>query len=167
MTTWRVCSSCKQSIAYGQRYKICSVSTCNRPRTSFVFCSTACWDAHVPVLNHRDAWCEEARAPLEGAAGSVPPGPGTPASLAAPSGFDASVGRRRVMATPIPEPSTDDVLIVASRLKQYIHDRAEMNTSGDVLEALSDLVRAHTDVAIQRARADGRKTVKGRDFGRE
>ncbi len=165
MNTWRLCSSCKQSIAYGQRYKICSVSTCNRPRTSLVFCSTACWDSHVPVVNHRDAWCEEVRAPLVAdpssvQAGSVPAG-------SPPPGSDVAVGRRRVIASPIPEPSTDDVLIVASRLKQYIHDRAEMNTSADVLEALSDLVRAHTDVAIQRARADGRKTVKGRDFGRE
>jgi histone H3/H4 len=56
------------------------------------------------------------------------------------------------------------VLIVASRLKQYISDKADMNTSADVLEALSDIVRAQTDAAIRRARADGRKTVKGRDF---
>ena len=39
-----------------------------------------------------------------------------------------------------------------------------INTSADVMDALSDLVRAHTDAAIRRARAEGRKTVKARDF---
>lgn len=161
MTTWRPCSSCKKPIAHGQLYQRCSVSTCNRARTGFVFCSPACWDAHVPVMNHRDAWCEEERAPRE-EPGMVTVKAGSPPehSHEAP-GHEA---RRRIVPSPAPEPVTDDVLIVASRLKQYIADKADMNTSADVLEALSDIVRAHTDNAIRVARADGRKTVKGRDF---
>lgn len=89
-------------------------------------------------------------------AGSVPEHRGE-----APANHEA---RRRIVPSAAPEPVTDDVLIVASRLKQYIADKADMNTSADVLEALSDIVRAHTDNAIRVARADGRKTVKGRDF---
>jgi len=151
---WRPCSSCKKPILCGGTYYVCSVSTCNRARAAYVFCSVACWDAHVPALNHRDAWCTQERAPRE---------PATVAVEAAAPGEP----RRRIVPTAAPLPSApnpDDVLIVASRLKQYISDRADMNTSADVLEALSDIVRAHTDRAIDRARADGRKTVKGRDF---
>lgn len=123
------------------------MSTCNRPRTGLAFCSVACWDAHVPVLNHRDAWCTEERAPREDAADPAVTEP-----------------RRRIAASPAPEREPAEVLIIASRLKDYITARADMNTSADVMDALSDLVRAHTDAAIRRARAEGRKTVKARDF---
>ena len=57
-----------------------------------------------------------------------------------------------------------EILIVASRLKKYIKDRSDMNTAADALEALSDIVRRECRLAIQEAKADGRKTVKGRDF---
>jgi histone H3/H4 len=62
------------------------------------------------------------------------------------------------------EAEPDEVLIVASRLKQFVRDRADMNTSADVLVALSDAVRLLTVDAIERAREDGRKTVMARDF---
>ncbi len=100
-------------------------------------------------MNHRDAWCEERRAPSE--------------SVAAVALVDPEA-RRRIVPTAAPEPSAEDVLIVASRLKDYIDKRAGMNTAGDVLDALSEIVRQKADEAILRARADGRKTVKGRDF---
>ena len=154
MTVWRPCSSCKKPIHHGQIYQVCSVSTCNRARTGLVFCSVGCWDAHVPVMNHRDAWCEEERAPSAAAASGPQSDPGGP-----------SEQRRRIAPTPTAAvEAPDEVLIVASRLKQYVADKADMNTSADVLEALSDLVRMHTDAAIRRARAEGRKTVKARDF---
>lgn len=160
MNVWRPCSSCKKPIHFGQKYYACSVSTCNRTKVPYVFCSVACWDAHVPAMNHRDAWCTEQKAPTEA------PAPSAPVGIAAPAGMaSASEPRRRIVPSgPPPAPSPDDILIVASRLKQYISDRADMNTSADVLEALSDIVRAHTDRAIDNARADGRKTVKARDF---
>ncbi len=157
MSMWRPCSACKKPIAHGQRYQVCSVSTCNRPRTAYVFCSVGCWDSHVPTMNHRDAWCEEERAPAEPSAASMAV---APAAVAAP-GVEP---RRRVVTGPAAEAEEGEVLIVASRLKQYIADKADMNTSADVLDALSDLVRMHADAAIRRARAEGRKTVKGRDF---
>mgnify|MGYP007063681233 CR=1 FL=1 len=70
----------------------------------------------------------------------------------------------RQMAADAKPADAKDVLIVASKLKKYIKDRADMNCSADVLEALSDIVRIHANDAVDRARADGRKTVKGRDF---
>lgn len=60
---WKRCSTCKKDIAFLAAYWTCNVSTCNRPRTALAFCSVPCWDAHVPMLRHRDAWAEEARAP--------------------------------------------------------------------------------------------------------
>ena len=70
----------------------------------------------------------------------------------------------RQMAGDAQGPPQKDILIVASKLKKYVKERAGMNCSADVMEALSDLVRIHTNDAIDRARQDGRKTVKGRDF---
>ena len=57
-----------------------------------------------------------------------------------------------------------EVLIVTSKLKKYIKDKAGMNTAGDVAEALSNKVRQIVDEAIQNAQADKRKTVKDRDI---
>jgi histone H3/H4 len=57
-----------------------------------------------------------------------------------------------------------DVLVVASKLKRYIKDRAGMNCSADVLEILSDYIRHQANDAIDRARDDSRKTVKAKDF---
>jgi histone H3/H4 len=59
------------------------------------------------------------------------------------------------------------VLVVASRLKAYIRARSGMNTSESVLDELSQIVREHTDRAIEQARADGRKTVMDRDFKKD
>jgi hypothetical protein len=60
---WKKCNECKKSIAYGTIYYVCNVSTCNRKRTGLTFCSVSCWDAHVPMMNHRESWAEEKRAP--------------------------------------------------------------------------------------------------------
>ena len=57
-----------------------------------------------------------------------------------------------------------DTLIVASKLKDYIRKKSEMNTSASVVERLSDIVRMHCDKAIEQARSEGRKTVMDRDF---
>jgi hypothetical protein len=58
-----------------------------------------------------------------------------------------------------------EVLIVVSKLKNYIRDRSEgMNTSADVMDKLSDELRSLCDKAIENARNSGRKTVMARDF---
>ena len=57
-----------------------------------------------------------------------------------------------------------DVLVVVSKLKTYIKEKSGMNTSGGVAAVISDSVRRMADEAIERARADGRKTVMDRDF---
>jgi hypothetical protein len=147
-TEWHHCSTCKKPIHFGEPYFQCSVTTCNRPRTGLFFCSVPCWDAHVPTMHHRDAWAEEARAPSRGA-----PDEGEPAP-------------RRVVPAP-PAPSGDaprEVLVVVSKLKQYVRVRSGMNTSDGVTDVLSDYLRRLCDAAIENAAASGRKTLLDRDF---
>jgi histone H3/H4 len=72
----------------------------------------------------------------------------------------------------VTEPGTEEaqgegggeVLIVVSKLKNYIRDKSGMNTSGNVATVLSERVRALCDAAIEKAKTEGRKTVMDRDF---
>jgi len=57
-----------------------------------------------------------------------------------------------------------EILVVASKLKNYIRAKSDMNTSASVMEVVSNRVREMCDQAIENARTDKRKTVKDRDF---
>ncbi len=56
------------------------------------------------------------------------------------------------------------VLVVASKVKQLIKDQAGMNTSANVMDALTKVVEREILKAVERAKNDGRKTVMDRDF---
>ncbi len=102
-----------------------------------VFCSDTCWDIHSP--QHKSSWAEEERAPTS--------------------------GQRRVVSSPSKKNAVPkEVLVVASKLKAYIKSRSDFNTSGNVFDHLSELVRVLADEAIDKARSEGRKTVMDRDF---
>ncbi|MFA6037618.1 MAG: hypothetical protein WC748_05840 [Legionellales bacterium] len=60
--------------------------------------------------------------------------------------------------------SEQEVLVVVSKVKNYIRDQSEMNTAGSVAPKISDIVRKLCDEAIASARKDGRKTVMEKDF---
>ncbi len=166
---WKKCSSCKKPIAFGAKYYICSVSTCSGQRTGYVFCSMPCFEVHLPAARHRDAGGIQKVAPLTNA-GSVTVS-STPA-VATSSLADANSPARRKIVTgslsvaqaTASQKIPRDILIVASKLKDYIHARSEMNTSATVMEVLSDIVRRACDEAIDQARQEGRKTVLDRDF---
>lgn len=64
----------------------------------------------------------------------------------------------------IQEENSQDVLVVVSKLKNFIRDASGMNTSGNVAPRISAIVRKLCEAAIERAKADGRKTVMDRDF---
>lgn len=57
-----------------------------------------------------------------------------------------------------------EVLVVASKVKTYIREKAGMSTSAAVMEVLSDKVRQICDEAIAKAESENRKTVMDRDF---
>ncbi len=59
---------------------------------------------------------------------------------------------------------SDEILIVVSKLKKYVKDKSQMNTSGGVAPVLSEMLRRSCDKAIAKAKAEGRKTVMERDF---
>jgi histone H3/H4 len=70
-----------------------------------------------------------------------------------------------VVHAPAPVKSVEkEVLVVVSKVKKYIIDRSEMNTSDRIMPILSDKIRLLCDGAIDSARQEGRKTVLERDF---
>jgi histone H3/H4 len=56
-----------------------------------------------------------------------------------------------------------EVLVVASKVKSYIKEKGECNTSGETITALSQVVEKLLDEAIRSAKEQGRKTVMARD----
>ncbi len=60
--------------------------------------------------------------------------------------------------------SDNEVLIVVSKLKNYVRAKSGMNTAGNVAAKVSDIIRNLCDEAIESARSDGRKTLMDRDF---
>jgi hypothetical protein len=161
-TPWRRCSACKKPIALGAVYWACNVSTCNQKRTALAFCSVSCWEVHLPGANHREAWAVEKRAPTTPDAAAPAAAEARPVAPSPP----AKTGVRRIVpskAAPARDPVPREVLIITSRLKEYVRARVGYNTSDRVLEPLSDLVRRAVDEAIENARRDGRMTVLDRD----
>ena len=165
--SWRRCSGCKEPIALGALYYVCSVSTCNRKRTALAFCTVSCWEIHLPVARHREAWAEERTAPRTPQAEPAAAAPR--AARGAATEMDPSPRRRLVRpASSEPASRADDVpneiLVVASRLKDYVRKRSGYNTSDRALGPLSDIVRKAVDEAIRRAGEDERRTVLDRDI---
>ncbi|MBA3460101.1 MAG: hypothetical protein H0T46_09090 [Deltaproteobacteria bacterium] len=190
---WMKCTECRTEIPYDVVYWQCSVSTCNRSRMPLYFCSVVCWDSHLSVVRHRDAYAVEVRAPskeswqkeqADAAAAPQPRAmmvtPDRPLASGSPSGNPAprpmpqasppaQVTTRKVVGEAAPgdaslaDVADKDQLIVISKLKKYIKDRSGMNCSDAVADMLSDHVRAVCDEAIRAAARDERKTVLDRD----
>jgi hypothetical protein len=118
-----------------------------------------CFEVHLPGARHRDAGGIRKTAPREG-------------EVQAESSENSGPVRRKIVSSSpaavtssgLGQKLPHDILIVASKLKDYISAKADMNTSAAVMEVLSDLVRRACDDAIDQARAEGRKTVLDRDF---
>lgn len=60
--------------------------------------------------------------------------------------------------------SEKETLVVVSKLKNYIKEKSQMNTSSAVADVISEKIRNLCDQAMDRARSEGRKTVMDRDF---
>jgi histone H3/H4 len=76
-----------------------------------------------------------------------------------------SGGRPSVIHSTLAKEETlmSDMMVVSSKIKKFVREKAGFNTSAETLEALSQRVERLCAEAIERARADGRKTVKARD----
>ena len=166
---WRRCSACKNDIALGAIHWVCSVSTCNRKRTGLVFCSVDCWEIHLPTERHREAWAVEARAPTKPETTDAPTSKQTKSSASGGASAKPAASRAPAPAAPAAVgagASSDDVLVVASRLKAYVKSVSGFNTSDRVLPVLSDALRAICEEAIENARRAERLTVLDRDVPR-
>jgi hypothetical protein len=159
---WRRCSSCKKEIGFTATYWVCNVSTCNRKRMGLVFCTTSCWDVHLPLMNHREAWAEERRAPTREAWRREQEA--EQKAAAAPAKPAVAKPAERETLPPLKPPAEPEILVVVSKVKAYVRERSGMSTSDSVSELLSERVRRMCDQAIQRAQRDGRRTVMDRDF---
>jgi histone H3/H4 len=163
---YKLCSECKKPIAFSADSYRCSVSTCNRKRLGLFFCSVPCWDAHVPMMRHRDAWAEPTKAPTreqylaELAEDAEAESRQNEREASRMEGEER--GRRIVGLSDDDLPK--DVLVVVSKLKNYVRARSGMSTSDGVIDVLSAHLRKLCDRAIEHAGTAGRKTVMDRDF---
>ncbi len=159
---FKLCSTCRKPIAFGASYYQCSVSTCQRAKTALFFCTVECWDAHLPMMRHREAWAEAMKAPTRDAWEALEQ---EEAARAAKSVEERTVNDGNESNAPAGggEDAPREVLIVVSKLKNYIKAKSGMNTSDGIVPVLSDLIRDIADRAIESARSDGRKTVLDRD----
>lgn len=57
-----------------------------------------------------------------------------------------------------------DVLVVTSKVKKFIKEKGECNTSSETIDMLSKAVEKLCQKGIEAAKADGRKTVMARDI---
>ncbi|HUX50339.1 MAG TPA: histone-like protein [Spirochaetia bacterium] len=55
-------------------------------------------------------------------------------------------------------------LVVASKVKSYIKESADLKCSAGVIDVLSDKIRELCDAAIASAKSDKRKTVQEKDL---
>lgn len=153
---WKKCSSCKKPISLNAKYYECSVSTCTGDRTGYVFCSIPCFEVHLPGARHRSAGAVEKTAPRVAAMSAETP---KRIIVQTPGASTPTVSAQNKKSS-----MENEVLVVVSKMKQYIKDVSEMNTSEDVNQVISHMVRIQLDRAIENARREGRKTVMARDF---
>ncbi|MDA8792501.1 hypothetical protein N9N67_04600 [Bacteriovoracaceae bacterium] len=150
---FKKCGKCAKEIPFGGLYYVCSVSSCRK----HTYCSVDCWQLHNEVLSHKAAWSEENRAPKFN--------PNTTEKK-------PIEGKRRIISSPKPNISSTtnnanvpmDILVVVSKMKAYVKAKHDINVSGGVNDALSDIIRHACDQAAEKAKIAGRKTLMDRDF---
>lgn len=156
---WRRCSNCKNEIALGARYWICSVTTCQRVRAPIQFCKPDCWAVHNEIETHRDGWAVEQKAPATPDAAPAPASPTPPRAAPTKASRDGQ---------PTPAPGIDgaEILVVASRFKEFLADTYGVRCSDDVFPTLSEHLRRLAREGAEASRRAGRKTMLDRDVPR-
>lgn len=54
-TRWKSCSVCAGKLEFGCTYYVCSVTSCNKKRAQWKFCSVECWEEHHLKFGHRSS----------------------------------------------------------------------------------------------------------------
>ena len=62
------------------------------------------------------------------------------------------------------EVSVADVLVVTSKVKKFIKENGDCNTSSETVDVLSKAVEKLCRKGFESAKSDGRKTVMARDI---
>jgi histone H3/H4 len=57
-----------------------------------------------------------------------------------------------------------EVLVVTSKVKKFIKEKGQMNTSAETIDVLSKAIELLCQKGIDSAKSDGRKTVMARDI---
>lgn len=57
-----------------------------------------------------------------------------------------------------------DILVVTSKVKKYIKEKGQCNTSAETIDVLSRAVERLCEKGIEHAKQEGRKTVMARDI---
>ena len=153
---WRNCIVCKKGINYSTKYYKCSVSSCDKKRAPAQFCSVDCWDVHRSIMNHRSAGAEEYQSPTKEAWLAV--------QANEPKVRHVSANSNSQERTQLSEANNEEILVVVSKLKNYVKERSGLNTSSDVMPELSRIIRETCDKAIENANKSERKTLMARDF---
>ena len=154
---WRKCIVCKKEINYSTKYYKCSIPSCDKKRSPAQFCSVDCWDVHRSIMGHKSAGADEYHSPSKGEAEIAESKSGKVRIVKSPNinSINTSVNNLNVPR---------EILVVVSKYKAFVKAAGDLNTSGDVADVLSDILREKTLDAIQKAKRDGRKTLMGKDF---
>ncbi len=170
-TIWHHCSICKKPLAFAANYFVCSVSTCRRKRNPLYFCSLSCWEAHLPMMRHRDAWAEQERAPTlaqwqaerataeakEGGTPTIPDALRVETPTAGPVVSEAPTSGRRIVQErpPVSEPVLHHPVAVIGVPHQItVEEAADEELPQDVLVVVSKL-KAYVKARSGMSTSDG------------
>ena len=130
------------------------------------FCSPACWDGHLGAARHREAYAEEQHSPskmdfIRAQAEEVGADMSEKRKIFR---FEDQSNTAQNNIGSAKDHSEVDTLVVVSKVKAFIREQSEMNTSQCAIDALTDVVVSACMNGIRKASAAGRKTVMGRDI---
>ena len=60
--------------------------------------------------------------------------------------------------------SSGEILVVQSKVREYLKSQGDYNIGGDVFEAVSGRIERMLERASERAAANNRKTIQGKDI---
>mgnify|MGYP003691498719 CR=1 FL=1 len=155
---WRKCIACKKEINFSTKYYKCSVTSCDKKRSPAQFCTVDCWDVHRSIMSHKSAGADEYHSPtkdkwLQEISNAPKVRLVSKKSTSTPTASSLDY-----------KTENEEILVVVSKLKAFVKESTGLNTSADVMPALSDIIRKSCLNAAKSAEQSERKTLMARDF---